>query len=165
MQAAPDFARPSPLMKTVAESLQAIAVTLWIGGLWVTGLLVAPLLFQVLPDRALAGTLAGRIFAAMAWIGLGCGLYLLAFRLQRFGAQALRQSFCWLVLLMLLLTAGGYFGVQSVLASLRQQALPLEVMQSPLGDRFALWHGVAGVLFLVQCVLGLAMVVLHGRGR
>lgn len=152
-------------MKSLAELLQAVAVTLWIGGLWVVGLLVAPLLFQALTDRALAGNLAGEFFAAMAWIGLGCGTYLLGYRLQRFGAAALRQPFFWLVLSMLALTVAGHFGVQPILAGLRQQALPLEVMQSPLRDRFAVWHGVAGVLFLIQCALGLAVVGLHGRGR
>lgn len=152
-------------MRTLADALQAVAVTLWIGGLWVVGLLVAPLLFQTLPDRALAGDLAGRYFAAMAWIGLACGLYLLVYRTQRFGAAALRQPFFWLVLSMLALAMAGHFGVQPILAGLRQEALPLEVMQSSLRDRFALWHGVAGVLFLTQCALGLAVAVLHGRGR
>jgi hypothetical protein len=152
-------------MKTVAEFLQAVAITLWIGGLWVIGLLVAPMLFQTLTDRSLAGALAGRFFATMAWIGLGCGLYLLVYRLQRFGGQALRQLFFWLVLLMLVLTATGHFGVQPILASLRQQDLSQEVMQSLLRERFAVWHGVASVMFLIQCVLGLAVVALHGRGR
>lgn len=152
-------------MRSLAEFLQAVAVVLWIGGLWVIGLLVAPLLFQNLTDRSLAGALAGRFFAAMAWIGLGCGLYVLAYRLLRFGGKALRQLFFWLVLLLLALTAAGHFGVQPILASLRQQALPQEVMQSPLRDHFAVWHGVAGVLYLIQCALGLAVVALHGRGR
>lgn len=152
-------------MKSLTEFLQAAAITLWIGDLWVIGLLVAPLLFQNLTDRSLAGALAGRFFAAMAWIGLGCGLYLLVYRLQRYRGQALRQLFFWLVLLLLVLTAAGHFGVQPILASLRQQALPLEVMQSVFRERFAVWHGVAGVMFLIQCALGLAVVALHGRGR
>jgi hypothetical protein len=39
------------------------------------------------------------------------------------------------------------------------------VMQSLFRDRFAAWHGVASVLYLIQCALGLAVVVLQGRGR
>ena len=42
--------------------------------------------------------------------------------------------------------------------------MPHEVMQSVLRDRFATWHGVASVLYLIECVLGLALVV-HARPR
>jgi hypothetical protein len=32
-------------------------------------------------------------------------------------------------------------------------------------DRFMTWHGVASVLYVIQSLLGLFLVVLHGRGR
>jgi hypothetical protein len=38
-------------------------------------------------------------------------------------------------------------------------------MQSLFRDRFAAWHGVSSVLYLIECVLGLSVVVQHGRGR
>ena len=152
-------------MKLIADALQSIAVTLWVGGLWAIGLIVAPLLFHTLTDRAQAGMLAGQFFTAIACIGLGCGAYLLLFRLARFGGQAFSQLFFWSVLLMLALGAGGQFGVQPILASLKQQALPAEVMQSIFRDRFAAWHGVSSVFYLIECVLGLVIVAQHGRGR
>jgi hypothetical protein len=46
--------------------LQAVAVTLWVGGLWAIGFLVAPSLFHALDDRALAGDLAGRFLTLIA---------------------------------------------------------------------------------------------------
>ncbi len=51
-------------MKSLAEALCAVALTLWIGGLWVIGYLVAPTLFYTLSDRALAGSLAGKLLNA-----------------------------------------------------------------------------------------------------
>lgn len=152
-------------MKFIADSLHSIAVALWAGGLWIVGLLVAPLLFHTLPDRSMAGTLAGQFFAAVAWVGLGCAAYLLLFRLARFGPQALRQLFFWCVVGMALLTAAGLFGIQPLMERLREQALPAEVMQSLVRDRFAMWHGVSSALYLLQCGLGVVLVVLAGRGR
>lgn len=152
-------------MKFLADALHSIAVTLWVGGLWIVGLLVAPLLFHTLADRSMAGSLAGGVFAAMGWVGLGCAGYLVLFRLARFGPQALRQPFFWCVLVMAALTAATQFGIQPLMASLRQQALPSEVMQSIFRDRFAAWHGVSSVLYLVQCSLGIVLAVLHGRGK
>jgi len=147
----------------IAEALHAVAVTLWVGGLWAVGLLVAPMLFHHLADRALAGDLAGRLFAAMAYVGLGCGAYLLLYRLLRFGGAALRQGFLWVTLLMLLLVAAGQFGIQPILASLKEQAMPEQVMESVFRARFSAWHGVASVLYLIESALGLALVLLQAR--
>ena len=152
-------------MRFLVEALQSIAVTLWTGGLWAVGLLVAPLLFHTLADRSQAGLLAGQFFTAMGYVGLGCGAYLLLFRLARFGGQAFAQLFFWSALLMMALSAAGQFGVQPIMAGLKQQALPAEVMQSLLRSRFAAWHGVSSALYLIECLLGLVLVVQHGRGR
>ena len=152
-------------MKFLADALHSIAVTLWVGGLWIVGLMVAPLLFHTLSDRSLAASLAGVFFTAIGWVGLGCAAYLMLFRLARFGPQALRQVFFWCVVVMAALTAGSQFGIQPLMAGLRQQALPSEVMQSILRDRFAAWHGVSSVLYLMQCGLGMVLAVLHASGK
>jgi hypothetical protein len=152
-------------LRPIADALQSIAVALWAGGLWTIGLIVAPFLFHTLTDRAQAGLLAGHLFTAMAWIGFGCGAYLLLYRLALFGSHALRQLFFWALALMLALAAAGLFGIQPIMAGLREQALPSEVMQSILRDRFAAWHGVSSVLYLIECALGLVLVVQHGRSR
>jgi len=152
-------------MRLLADALQSIAVTLWVGGMWIVGFIVAPLLFSRLGDRALAGAFAGKLFTIIAWIGIGCALYLILFRLVRFGAGCFRQGFFWVTLLMLALLLAGGFGVQAILESLRAQALPKEVMESMFRDRFMTWHGVASVLYVIQSLLGVFLVVLHGRGR
>lgn len=150
-------------MRSIADALQLMTATLWVGGLWVIGFVVAPVLFATLPDRALAGLLAGKFFSLIAWIGIACAVYLLVYRLARDGAGALRQGLFWTVLLMLVLTLAGEFGVQPVLAALKEQALPKQVMESVLRDRFATWHGVASGLYVIQSVLGAALVILLGR--
>ena len=114
-------------------------------------------------DRALAGAIAGRLFTLIAYIGIGCASYAIIFRLLRFGGSSFRQAGLWIVLAMLLLTLAGEFWVQPILASLKGQALPKEVMESVFRDRFAAWHGVASVLYLIQSVLGLLLVWLQGR--
>jgi hypothetical protein len=152
-------------VKFLSDALHSLAVALWAGGLWIVGLMIAPLLFHTLPDRAMAGTLAGQFFAGMAWVGLGCAAYLLLFRLARFGPQALRQLFFWCVVFMALMTAAGLFGIQPIMERLREQALPAEAMQGLVRDRFAMWHGISSVLYLAQCALALVLVVQHGRGR
>ena len=152
-------------MLRIADALQSIAVTLWVGALWAIGFVVAPLLFHRLHDRALAGALAGRFFDAVAWIGIGCAFYLIVFRIARYGAACLKQGFFWTALVMLALLLTGFFGVQPVMEALRAQALPKEVMESVLRDRFMTWHGIASGLYVIQSALAVALVVLHGRGK
>ncbi len=150
-------------MNRFLATVHDLLVALWAGGLWIVGALVAPTLFRHAPDRQIAGALAGEIFSGMAYIGAACGLYLLSFRLARFGLQALRQWVFWVVLLMLALIIAGQFGVQPILAGLKEQALPREVMESVVRDRFATWHGVASILYLIESALAVAMVALSGR--
>jgi hypothetical protein len=52
--------------------------------------------------------------------------------------------------LMLLLTVAGQFGVQPILAQLKADSLPREVMESALRDRFMVWHGVSSVVYLIR---------------
>ncbi len=65
---------------------------------------------------------------------------------------------------MLLLTVAGQFGVQPILAQMKMDSLPREVMESALRDRFAAWHGVSSIVYLIQSLLGLMLVALQGRG-
>lgn len=150
-------------MRSLADALYAISITLWIGGLWAIGYIVAPTLFWTLADRALAGSLAGKLFTLIAYAGIGCAAYVLLYRLARFGGACFKHGIFWLALTMLVLTIAGEFGVQPILASLKNQALPAEVMASVFRDRFATWHGVASVFYLIQSILGALLVWRQGR--
>jgi uncharacterized membrane protein len=153
-------------MRKLADLLYVFAITLWVGGLWAIGYVVAPTLFHELSaNRALAGNLAGRMFTMIAWVGIVCAAYLMLLLFLRRGVAAFRSGVFWLVLLMLLLTLAGHFGVQPIMAQLKSEALPREVMETVLRDRFARWHGVSSVLYLIQSVLGAALVALQQRGK
>lgn len=151
-------------MRRLADALFTIALTLWVGGLWAVGYLVAPTLFATLADRQLAGLVAGKLFASIGWVGIACAAYLLLSLLVRLGAAAFRRGFFWLLLVMLALTAVSQFGLQPWLAQLKAEAFPREVMESVLRDRFATWHGISSILYLVQSLLGLCLAVLGARG-
>jgi len=150
-------------VRSLTAGLQALCVTLWVGSLWAIGYIAAPTLFHALADRAVAGGIAGRLFDYVAYIGIGCGIYLLLFRFGVAGLRAFKQAFFWTALVMFLLVLAGKFGVQPILSALKEQALPKQVMESVFRDRFAMWHGVASILFLVQSLLGLMLVLLQRR--
>ncbi len=151
-------------MRKLSEALYLAVVTLWVGGMWAIGYIVAPVLFASLGDRQLAGLVAGRLFALLGWIGLGSAVYLLAFLVLRNGSQVFGRAVFWLVMVMAALTAASQFGIQPLMAQLKADALPREVMESVLRDRFAAWHGISSILYLVQSLLGLLLVVWSSRG-
>jgi hypothetical protein len=145
-------------MRHFWDGLAGTALVLWIGGMWAIGYVAAPVLFASLDDKQLAGMLAGNLFEMMAWIGIAVATYLLVHRIAIDGASALKTLYFWLVVLMLVLTLVGIFGVQPILQGLKDQAMPLAVMQSVFADRFARWHGVSSILYLIQSALGLLLV-------
>lgn len=124
------------------------------------GFMVAPTLFSSLADRALAGEVAGRLFALTGWLGLGCGAYLLGYLMVRDGWRAWRSGVSWLVLAMLACILASQFGIQPLLARLKAEAWPREVMESVVRDRFATWHGVSSIVYLIQSLLAGALVLL-----
>lgn len=152
-------------MRRFADSLYGIAIALWVGGLWAIGYLAAPVLFTELGDRMLAGRLAGVMFQWLAWAGFACGAYLLAFLVVRRRWRIARCSPFWLVAAMLLLTAAGHFGIQPVIAGLKLEAWPHDVLEGAVKQRFAVWHGIASVVYLIQSLLGLLLVAVQDRGR
>ncbi|HNV88005.1 MAG TPA: DUF4149 domain-containing protein [Methylotenera sp.] len=138
--------------------LNLIVVTFWVGALWMTGL-TAYVLFDTLQDKQLAGSLAGKLFNIVSYIGIASALYLLIQRLLDYGTGALKQGFFWAVFVMLLLVLAGHFGIQPLLAQLKTDALPNDVMQSVFADRFRNWHGIASVAYLLECLLGFVLVL------
>lgn len=153
------------MMKKYYEDLAILMTTVWLGGMWVVGFIVAPVLFQSLQDKALAGMLAGKLFAVMAYTGIVCATYLLLYLLKTRGKRGLSQSLFLITLVMLLLILLGQYGLQPILAEIKTQALPQYVMDSVYADRFRFWHGAANILYLVQSLLGVALALKVYRGN
>lgn len=147
------------MIKRLSEHLAVLVLTFWIGAMWTVAYVVAPTLFSTIADRGLAGNVAGRMFSLVAWIGIGCASYLLIFLTARRGWDVLRSGVFWLLLVMLACILVGQFGVQPLMAELKANAWPREVMSSAVRDRFATLHGVSSVLYLVQSILGLFLVL------
>lgn len=141
------------------DGIAVLLASAWVGGMWMAGYVAAPVLFQALPDKALAGMVAGKLFAVAAYMGMFCALYLLGYFYLLRGKQVLRQGIFWVVVVMLAFTLLGQFGMQPLLADLKALALPLYVMESPYAGSFRFWHGVSSIIFLVQSLLGAVLLL------
>ncbi len=152
-------------MRRFWDGLAGMMLVLWIGGIWAIGYVAAPVLFASMGDKQLAGMLAGKLFEVMAWIGIAAAAYLLVYRIARDGGGALKTLFFWTVAVMLALVLIGLFGIQPIMQGLKDQAMPHAVMQSVFADRFARWHGISSILYLLQSALGLLLVWRSGLAR
>ncbi|MDA8390197.1 MAG: DUF4149 domain-containing protein [Gammaproteobacteria bacterium] len=136
------------MMGRTQQAVARIAAALWAGGLWAIGYAVAPLLFARLP-LALAGGLAGRLFAI--WQGLGLlfgGIVFVSVR-HRARPWPVLASLAWA------LDAGFELILLPVMASLKG---PHFGPASPHWHVFLILHGVAAACYLVEGLLVLALV-------
>lgn len=144
-------------MKKLIDYLATIATTAWVGGLWAVGYLAVPVLFHAQPDRQLAGMLAGQMFIVLGYLGMTCGSYLL---IQH--VIVTKQSFSkpqWIILVMLLITLTLHFGIQPLMADMKAQVFPLDIMLSNQADSFKRLHGISSIFFLLESLLGGYLVV------
>jgi hypothetical protein len=146
-------------MKNLPSHLASLATTAWVGGLWAIGYLAVPVLFRAQPDKQLAGMLAGQMFIWLGVLGMVCGTYLLIRHVSLAGRAALRQRLFWVVAVMLLITLVLQFAIQPIMANLKVQALPLDVMHSAFADRFKMLHGVSSIAYLIESLLGAFLVL------
>lgn len=146
-------------MKNLPSSFAAIALTVWVGGLLATGYLVVPILFHALPDKQLAGLLAGEIFNAMGYVGLACGAILLLHTSCTGKTTSYwKNKTLWIIAAMLVIGLIIQFGLSPLMVDLKVQARPLDVMHSAFADRFKMLHGVSSILYLLESLLGLYLV-------
>ena len=138
---------------------RTLLITLWAGSLWTVGYLAAPLLFATLPDRTLAGTIAGSLFRAEAWLSLACGILLLA--IFRSDTTLQSRTICTrIVIVMLVCVVVGYFGLQPFMAEIRAAAAQAGgVMDDAMRMRFGVLHGVASIIYLLQSVAAIVLVL------
>ena len=149
------------LLLRALPAARVLIITLWAGSIWTVGYLAAPTLFATLTDRVLAGTIAGSMFRIEAWLSLACAalLYVLFAMEQPTPGRRVCQR---LVLAMVLCVLIGYFGIQPLMAGLREAAGPAGVMEGAARTQFGLLHGAASLIYLLQSVLA-AMLVLKSR--
>jgi hydrogenase-4 membrane subunit HyfE len=142
---------------------ERVVLTLWVGGLWTTGLVLAPVLFASFP-RVYAGDIAGRLFTAMSFLGMACGLILIAFSMIRCKTRVWRDWRTLVLAAMLVITVTGEFMLAQRMRMIRQAAA-YHTQESPLRSEFGMLHGISNGLYLVTAVLGLVLVVGGVRPR
>ncbi|MES2324659.1 MAG: DUF4149 domain-containing protein [Pseudomonadota bacterium] len=128
-----------------------LLVALWAGSLLAVGYLVAPTLFATLPDKALAGTLAGAMLRSEAWLSAGMGVLLMGVLAvsQDLDAKT-KRTLRIIVLGMLACVLVNYAGLWPLMAEARAA-----------GDRsrFGMLHGLSMVVYLTQSVMSLYLVI------
>jgi hypothetical protein len=124
--------------------LTLLAAALWWGSLGAIGFLAVPLLFANASSPAVAGGLAAHLFRGETWVGIVCGLLLLATARDDEG----QPSMHW---------AGGAIAyvLLGMLAALLQEfaVAPRIVARQHL----AFWHSAGTVLYAVQWLCALVV--------
>jgi hypothetical protein len=136
--------------------MRCLIAALWAGSLWTVGYLVAPTLFATLSDRVLAGTVAASMFRSQAWLSIACAALLLVLLQMKMVELAPRRTLLLLALAILLGTLVVHFGLQPMMAALREAAAASGsggVMESAQKSRFGMLHGISSMIFMVQSVL------------
>ena len=62
---------------TFLRFIRLLSLGLWLGAFFFFAAAIAPLLFSVLPSRAMAGLVVGRALSSLHWLGFGCALVFL----------------------------------------------------------------------------------------
>ncbi|HEX7933926.1 MAG TPA: DUF4149 domain-containing protein [Paraburkholderia sp.] len=137
-----------------------LLTVVWVGSLLTIGYAVAPVLFTSL-DRTTAGVVAAQLFRIEGVLGAVCGILLLGLAnvVIRRGGGAYRRL-RWLVAGMLICVLVGYFALQPFMNAMRVAALEAgtDIGHSAYAARFGMLHGVSSVFYLIESLLGIALV-------
>jgi uncharacterized membrane protein len=113
------------------------AAALWWGSLTAIGFIAVPLLFVNLPNASLAGSVAGRLFTAQAWVSVACGVLLLFSSRGR--DEPARMN--WAGGALLFVIAG------LLLALISEFGVAPRIIAR---ENLRLWHSLGSVIYLVQ---------------
>jgi Domain of unknown function (DUF4149) len=122
------------------ERLLQIVLGAWFGSLWTVCAVVAPSLFSVIPDRQLAGQVAGHFFTVATWGSLAFGSVALV--LMKLRSSAAKFDY-FLIAATVLAPLVSEIVLRPVMAAARTS----ENMQL-----FGILHGVSALLFGIACI-------------
>jgi hypothetical protein len=147
--------------------LFGLLAMLWVGSQLTIGYAVAPVLFASL-ERMTAGAVAAQLFRIEGWLGAVCGVLMLVLSnmLARRGILQYRRM-RWLLVGMLVCVLVGYFALQPFMNALRMEAMNtgMDIANSPYASRFGMLHGVSSLFYLIESLLGVALVWLLPSSR
>ena len=145
-------------MENFLNKLSVILTTLWVGSLW-SMLMVTSVLFHKIPSAYIAGAIAEDMFAYINYFGIFTALFLIFIGFKKSGIKLLKKSYFWIIFMMLVVIMINYFGINPFLEVLKIEALSKEVMESVFSERYRTWHGIASVAYLLECFLGIILVL------
>ncbi|GGE68031.1 DUF4149 domain-containing protein [Massilia psychrophila] len=143
----------------LATRLRLLVAALWAGSLWTIGYVVAPTLFLNLNDNVQAGTMVGFLLRSQAWLSIGCAIILYALVKLSKIEPAQKRTLSLMIVAMLACALVIYVGLQPAMASLKEAAGAAGLGGTPEGRRFGILHGVSQMVYLVESVLGGALLV------
>ena len=122
-----------------------MVAAVWWGSLTSLGFVVVPMLFSHLPNPAIAGTLAAKLFTAQTWLSIGCSMFLLLIFNQKDAvAQSIRaQQAIKFIVTGLLLTVLVEFAVAPHIVNARAT-----------GGDLKFWHALGSAMYVGQWLCG-----------
>ena len=145
-------------MNPYLHKLSIIISSLWVGGLW-TMLMVTTILFNQVPSSYIAGAIANDMFTFMNLFGMFSSCFLLIYGFRKENLSFIKSVTFWLLILMLGLILISYFGINPILENFRDNSVSKEIIESVFVSRFSTWHGIASTAFLIECFLGIFLVL------
>ena len=145
-------------MNSYLHKLSIIISSLWVGGLW-SMLMVTTVLFNKVPSSYIAGAIANDMFAFMNLFGMFSSGFLLIFGFRKENLSFIRTITFWLLIIMLSITIISYFGINPILENFRDNSISKEIIESVFVNRYSTWHGIASTAFLIECFLGIFLIL------
>ena len=145
-------------MNSFLNKLSFIFTSLWVGGLWAM-LMVTYVIFNMIPSSYIAGVIVSNLFFYLNFFGMITLILILGFGFHSGKIKFFKKMQAWLALLLLLILSISFFGINPLLEALKVEAFPKEVMESVFADRFTAWHGIASIAYLIQCFLGIFLLL------
>ena len=144
-------------MNSLLQKLAVIISSLWVGGIWAM-LMVTIILFNKAP-LWMADYIVEDMFTFMNLFGIFSSSYLLFYGFKKENLLFLKSITFWLIILMLSLILISYFGINPILENFRESSISKEIIESVFADRYGTWHGIASAAFLIECFLGIFLVL------
>lgn len=139
--------------------VRLLVAALWAGSLWTIGYVVAPALFLSLHDNVLSGTIVGYLLRTEAWVCISCGVLL--WSMVKFSPMEpeRKRALYYVIIAMTICALVIYFGLQPVMARLKDAAGAGGLAGTPQARQFGILHGVSQLVYLVESVLAGVLLV------
>jgi len=121
--------------------------------------MVTTILFNKVPSSYIAGAIANDMFTFMNLFGMFSSSFLLIYGFRKEKLSFIKSITFWLLVIMLSITLISYFGINPILENFRDNSISKEIIESVFVNRYSTWHGIASTAFLIECFLGIFLIL------